>query len=110
MEVKNVEYFHIHRIGVHTPLWSVGTRINWVQKRNNLFYDYYNKNGLFYNDSSGLLPIRQAIDRFFLGDPEYQNQQKTNIIKVAQEAIKSQAMFIREQIFEEDVWDVKINV
>jgi len=101
MEVKNVEYFHIHRIGQHTPLWTVGSRINWVQKRNNLFYDHYNQNGLFYNDGTAALPFRQALDRFFAGSLEYQNTEAIKLLRAAQQVTKSQSMYIREEIFEE---------
>ena len=101
MEVKNVEYFHIHTIGEHSSLWKVGNRINWVQKRNNLFYDYYNTNGFLYNDGTGPLPFRQALERFLSGNEQEKQTQALDIIQWSKEVIKSQSMFIREQIFEE---------
>lgn len=101
MQVKNVEYFHIHRIGQHSSLWSVGSRINWVQKKNNLFYDHYNQNGHYYNDGTDPLPFNQALNRFLKNDKTYQNKEAINIITASQEVTKSLTMFIREQIFEE---------
>ena len=101
MEVKAQEYFHIHRIGDYTPLWNVGNRINWVQKRNNLFFDYYSKNGLFYTDGTNSIPFRQAIERFQRESPEYKQAQFERLINAAGEVVKAQSMFIREIIFEE---------
>lgn len=105
MEVKGVEYYHIHRIGPQSTIWIIGNRINWVQKRKNLFYDFYNQNGFFYDDGTGKLPYCQAINRFLLKSPEMQAAQAINIIKATAEIVHQQAMFIREQVFEE----VRIN-
>ena len=102
MTVKNLEYFHIHRISdEHSSLWAVGNRVNWVQKRYNLFYDAYNHRSIAYNDGTGELPIKDALARFFNNSLEYQNGEVFNIVKAAQAAVKHQSMFIREQIFEE---------
>ena len=102
MEVKGEEFYHIHRIGNHSLIWTVGTRINWVQKRPNLFFEYYSLNGLFFNDGSGQsLPFRQAIDRFLRASPEYKLVNYENLIRAASDVTKSQCMFIREIIFEE---------
>ena len=101
MEVKNAEYFHIHRLGQYTPMWQVGRRINWVQKRNNLFYDHFNEHGLYYDDGIEDLPFGQALDKFFASSIDYQRLEALSLLKAAREATKSQSLFIREEIFEE---------
>ncbi len=101
MEAKNAEYFHIHRLGQYTPMWQVGRRINWVQKRNNLFYDHFNEQGLFYDDGIEDLPFCQALDKFFASSIDYQRLEALSLLKAAREATKSQSIFIREEIFEE---------
>ncbi|HGY9586988.1 TPA: DUF2441 domain-containing protein [Vibrio diabolicus] len=101
MEVKKAEYFHIHRVNDSSSIWEVGSRINWVQKKLNLFNEHYNKNGLFYNDGVDNLPFRQAMEKFFNATPEYQNAHIGNMLAMSQEVGKSLSMFVREQIFEE---------
>ena len=98
MQAKNAEYFHIHRLGAYSGLWQVGHRINWVQKRNNFFYDHYNTRGLFYDDGIEELPFGQALDKFFASSPDYQRMEAMNLLR---EVTKSQSLFIREEIFEE---------
>ena len=101
VEVKKAEYFHIHRVNDSSSIWEVGSRINWVQKKLNLFNEHYNKNGLFYNDGEDNLPFRQAMEKFFNATPEYQNAHIGNMLAMSQEVGKSLSMFVREQIFEE---------
>lgn len=101
MEVKKAEFFHIHRIGQHSHMWSVGHRINWVEKRNNFFYDHYNQHGLTYDDGIEELPFCQALDKFFASSLDYQRMEALSLLKAARDVTQSQSMFIREQIFEE---------
>lgn len=101
MQARNAEYFHIHRLGPHSGLWQVGNRINWVQKRNNFFYDQYNTRGLTYDDGIEALPFGQALDKFFASSQEYQSLEALNLLRAAREVTHSQLMFIREEIFEE---------
>jgi len=102
MEVKNATYFHIHRVGPHSSLWQVGARINWVQKRNNLFYDYYNRTQLSHDDGSGALPFRKALERYLANDDAaYKEEQGERLIQASLGIVKDLCMFVREVIFEE---------
>lgn len=101
MEIKSKEFYHIHRIGNHSSLWEVGNRINWVQKRNNLFYDHYSRNGMYYDDGTGSITFRKALQRFKNQTQAYKIQQYERLINASAEVVKSQSMFIRETIFEE---------
>lgn len=101
MDIKNKTFFHIHRISGHSPLWEEGNRINWVHKKNNLFYDAFCNNAITYDDGTGPLTLRKALHRFNQGSDRYQSDQIHKILKSCSKTINNQTIFIREVIFEE---------
>ena len=102
LHVKNKEFFHIHRIGPWSNQWEVGKTIFRGNKELNFFNQFYNEKCPLYMGLDGkLYPGDQAISYFLSQSPEYRQQNLGNILKHADTVIREQAIFIREEIFEE---------
>jgi hypothetical protein len=102
LHVKNQDFFHIHRIGPWSDRWQVGKTIFRGNKELNLFNQTYNEKDRDFEGPDGIkYPGNRAIPYFLAQSSEFQNQNIKNILIIAQDVIKEQGMFIREEIFEE---------
>lgn len=106
LHVKNQDFFHIHKIGPWSDRWEVGKTIfrgNFRgNKELNLFNQFYNEKYPFIEGPDGIkYPGNRAVPYFFDQSPQFKIQNFQKFLHIAQNVIKEQGMFIREEVFEE---------
>lgn len=103
MHIKNGIFYHIHRPNTFSHLWRWDAIINIFKKEPNSwnkFYDTYSISTDITN-GNGRLYLLAAIEKFNSQPLDFKQRHYEEYIQLAKKALKEQAIFIRETIFEE---------
>ncbi len=113
MQIVDQEYFHIRSLpekartvsseADNGMVWDPGFRFCWSGEKLNYFNQHWNENDFFAQvyEEEGQVDFVTGLMRFLTEPLEFQGQHWQTMLKQADKIVRSQAMFIRETIFEE---------